>query len=69
MFVARGSDPATATQQSYAVVWGAVQRQAAMISYIGVFRLLAVMFLLAIPFVALLRKPAHQSGPAIPAGE
>ncbi len=69
VFVAHGSDPTTASRQAYAAVWGAVQRQAAMISYIDVFRLLAVMFLLSIPFVFLLRKPAHQATPAAAAAE
>jgi DHA2 family multidrug resistance protein len=60
-FVAGGSDPVTAAHQAYAAVWGMVQRQAAMISYIELFRLLAVFFLLAIPLVLLLEKPAHQT--------
>jgi DHA2 family multidrug resistance protein len=68
MFIAHGSHPTTATQQAHAVVWGVVQRQAAMISYIQVFRLLAVFFLLVIPLVLLLKKLTHQMKPA-PAGE
>ncbi len=61
MFVAHGSDPATAVHQSYVAVWGMVQRQAAMISYLEVFRAMAVLFAVAIPFVFLLKKPAHQT--------
>jgi DHA2 family multidrug resistance protein len=61
MFVAHGSDPTTATQQAHAVVWGMVQRQAAMIAYLDVFRLMTFLFLLAIPLVFLLKKPVHQT--------
>ena len=67
MFVARGSHPTIATQQAHAALWGMVQRQAAMIAYNNVFRLLTVLFLLAIPLVFLLKKPVHQTrgeGPA-----
>ncbi len=60
MFVAHGSHPTTATQQAHAALWGMVQRQAAMISYLDVFRLLTFLFLLAIPLVLVLKKPEHQ---------
>jgi DHA2 family multidrug resistance protein len=60
MFVAHGSDPTTAAGQSNALLWGMVQRQAAMLSYLDVFRLMAFLLLLAIPFVVLLKKPVHQ---------
>ncbi|HVN33583.1 MAG TPA: DHA2 family efflux MFS transporter permease subunit [Thermoanaerobaculaceae bacterium] len=63
MFVAHGSDPTTAASQSNAVLWGMVQRQAAMLSYLDVFRLMTFLLLLAIPFVALLKKPVHQIKP------
>jgi MFS transporter, DHA2 family, multidrug resistance protein len=68
-FVSSGSDPVTAAQQAHAAVWGMVQRQAVMISYIELFRLLAVFFLLAIPLVLLLEKPAHQTTPARPSAD
>ena len=61
MFVAHGSDPVTATQQAHVMVWGMVQRQAAMIAYLDVFRLLTFLLLLAIPLVFLLKKPVHQT--------
>jgi DHA2 family multidrug resistance protein len=59
--VASGSDPATAAQQAHAALWGMVQRQAAMVSYLELFRLLTVLFLFAVPLVLLLKKPAHQT--------
>jgi MFS transporter, DHA2 family, multidrug resistance protein len=59
-FQAHGSDPVTATHQAHAAVWGMVQRQAAMISYLDVFRLLTVFFIVVIPLLLLLKKLTHQ---------
>jgi MFS transporter, DHA2 family, multidrug resistance protein len=56
-FVARGSDVVTATQRSYAAVWGMVERQAAMLSYNDVFRLLGIMFFAMIPFILFMKEP------------
>jgi len=69
LFVAHGSHATTATQQAHAAVWGMVQRQAAMIAYLDVFRLMTVLFLLAIPLVFLLKKPVHQIKRVGPAAE
>ncbi len=68
-FAASGSDAATAAQQAHAALWGMVQGQAAMISYLELFRLLTIFFLLALPLVLLLKKPAHQTASAPAAGE
>jgi hypothetical protein len=38
-------------------VWEMVLRQAAILSYNDVFRLLGVMFLLMLPMIALMKKP------------
>jgi DHA2 family multidrug resistance protein len=56
-FIAAGSDPVTATQRAYAAVFGAVQRQAAMVSFVDLFRLLGIIFLLLLPLVLLMRRP------------
>jgi DHA2 family multidrug resistance protein len=63
-FIAAGADPATATQRAYAAVLGLVQRQASMVSFVHLFRLLGIVFLLLLPLVLLMRRPR---GPA-PAG-
>ena len=60
LFVAHGSHPTTATQQAHAVLWRMVQSQTAMVAYLDFFRLLAALFILAIPLVFSLKKPAHQ---------
>jgi DHA2 family multidrug resistance protein len=57
MFMQRGSDWATATQQALAVLYGSVQKQAALLSFIDVFYLMAWLFLLVIPLVLVMRKP------------
>ncbi len=53
----RGSHPVTAARQSYAMLFGMVERQAAILAFLHVFRLLGVIFLLALPLVLLMRKP------------
>jgi len=69
LFVIHGSHPVTATRETQAMVWGMVEKQAAMIAYIDVFRVLTLLFLLVIPFVFLLKKPVHQTKPAAPVAE
>ena len=56
-FMARGMDAATATKQAYAGIFGMVQRQAAMMGYIDVFFLLAIMFTACLPLILLMKKP------------
>jgi DHA2 family multidrug resistance protein len=61
-FMACGSDPATAAQQAYGAVFGMVEGQAAMLSFLKVFRTLAVVFLLVLPLLLLLKRPRHKGG-------
>ena len=42
--MARGADITTATQRAYAALFGMVQQQASMVSFVGLFRLLGVIF-------------------------
>ena len=56
MFMARGADFYSATQQAYHAIWGTVLRQAAMVAFVDVFRTLALVFVLAIPLVLLMRR-------------
>jgi len=58
-FVSLGADPSTATQQAYGAVYGMMQRQAAMLSFVEAFRVMAVVFLLMIPVVFILRPKPH----------
>jgi DHA2 family multidrug resistance protein len=63
-FVARGADLVTATQQARAAAFGLVQRQAAMLSFTDVFRLMAVLFVSLLPLLFLMRTPRAGRGPA-----
>jgi len=56
-FLAAGADPATATQRAYAALQGLVHQQAAMVSFVGLFRGLGIVFLLILPLVLLMRRP------------
>lgn len=61
--IASGVDPVTATARAYATVAGLVQRQAAMLSFVEVFRLLGVVFLCLLPLILLMRRPQSQAPP------
>jgi DHA2 family multidrug resistance protein len=56
-FLAAGSDVTTATQRAYAALFGTVQQQAAMVSFVLLFRILGVMFLLLLPLILIMRRP------------
>ena len=60
-FLAAGADAATATQRAYAAVFGTVQRHAAMVAFVDLFRLLGVIFLLLLPLVMLMRRPRSKA--------
>lgn len=60
---AHGSAPNIAARQSYLSAFGMIQRQSTILSYIDVFQILAVIFLLMVPLVLLMRKPSHGTKP------
>lgn len=68
-FIARGADAVTATERAYAALYGMVQKQAAMLSFIDGFKMVAVVFIILVPFVFIMKKPAHHGGPGMTAGE
>jgi DHA2 family multidrug resistance protein len=55
--LASGSDLGTATQRTRALLFYSVQRQAAMLSFIDIFRILGIIFLLLLPLVWIMKKP------------
>jgi DHA2 family multidrug resistance protein len=63
-FMAAGSDITTATQRAYAALFGTVQQQAAMVSFVQLFRLLGGIFLLLLPLILLMKRPRSGGGPA-----
>jgi DHA2 family multidrug resistance protein len=63
-FIASGSDVVTATNRAYAALFGLVQRQAAMVSFVSIFQLLGILFLLLIPLILIMRRPRQAAAPA-----
>lgn len=55
--VARGMDTATAARQALAGIYGMVQQQSLLLSYVETFFGLAVVFLVMTPLVLLMRRP------------
>ena len=62
---ANGADPVTAGHRGIAALSGMVERQAAVLSFLDVFQLLAIMFFLAAPLVLLMKTPPKRAG-AVP---
>ncbi len=60
--LSRNSDPATAQQQAYGMLYGSMQQQANLFAYVDTFRLLAFLCLLCIPVVFLFKKAKTGGG-------
>jgi DHA2 family multidrug resistance protein len=56
LFLHAGSDRITATHRAQAELYATVQQQASLLSFIEVFRLMGVLFLLVIPMMLLMRR-------------
>jgi DHA2 family multidrug resistance protein len=65
-YMARGADVVTAMERAKAAAFGLVSRQASMLAFVTVFRLLGAIFLLLLPLLLLMRSPKH--GPPSDAG-
>ena len=63
LFLARGSDWNTATTQALGVLYGMIQRQAAMISFIDIVRFLGAVFIFVIPLVFIMKPPRGGGSP------
>jgi MFS transporter, DHA2 family, multidrug resistance protein len=57
LMIAKGADPIAALQRAQAFLFGMVQKQSTMLSFIHVFRLFGGLFLLIIPLVWLTKPP------------
>ena len=60
--VAAGATTAHAGAQAQAMVYGTIQRQAAMLAFLDNFKMLGVVFFAVIPILLLMRKPKMRSG-------
>jgi len=58
-FMAHGADFVTAQKRAYAVIFGMVQQQAAIMSYSDAFFLLMVIFLCMFPLIFIMKEPKH----------
>jgi DHA2 family multidrug resistance protein len=61
--MAHGAPAATAARQAYAMLYGMIARQAAMLSFVQVFRVLAVVFLMVLPLLLVMRRPPKTARP------
>ena len=63
MLMRNGADPVTADRQAMAMLYGVVRQQASVLSFLTVFRILGIVFLVIIPLILILRKPEHLREP------
>ena len=63
MFIASGTDPVTAQQRAAAALFGIVQRQASMLSFVEVFRFMGGLFILMLPLIFLFKRPKMGRAP------
>jgi len=56
-FIAAGADPVTATNRAYAALFGMVQRQSSMVSFVSIFQLLGIIFIVLLPLVLIMKRP------------
>jgi hypothetical protein len=56
-FIAGGTDAVTATTQAYAAMNGLLQRQASMVSFVGIFQMMGIVFIALVPLVLLMKRP------------
>jgi hypothetical protein len=67
-FYMRGADSYAASRKALSALYGLVQQQAAMLSFVESFWLMGILFLAMLPFVALLRTAkCTDSNPGQPA--
>ena len=59
-FIASGADATVATKRAYAAMFGLLQRQAAMVSFVSIFQALGLLFLAILPLILIMKRPQHQ---------
>src|SRR5881296_3360987 len=60
--VAAGSTAAHANAQAHGMVYGTIQRQAAMLAFLDDFKMLGIVFFAVIPVLVMMRKPKAPAG-------
>ena len=66
-FSSHGVAAAVAAKQAYASVYGIVARQATMLGFVQVFRMLGVIFLLLLPLLLIMKRPPRSEAAQPPA--
>jgi DHA2 family multidrug resistance protein len=56
-FMAAGADSVTATNRAYGAMFGMVQRQASIVSFVNLFQLLGILFLVLLPLILIMKRP------------
>lgn len=64
MLMAKGADAVQALQQAQAMLYGMVQREAMMMSFLDAFYILAILFVALIPLMFIMKKTRPQKAPA-----
>lgn len=59
-FLLKGADPTTASRRAFGALYGIVQQQAAMLSFVEAFKIMGVLFLVMIPMAFLLKDPKRR---------
>jgi DHA2 family multidrug resistance protein len=62
VMLAGGSNPAQASAQAHALLYGVLQRHSAMLAFADGFRLMALAFLVIVPLMFLMKKTKHHPG-------
>ena len=62
-FLAAGADMTTATDRAYAALSGLVRQQAAIVTFVGLFQLLGLLFIVLLPLVLIMKRPRGGGGP------
>jgi len=62
-FISRGLDFSTATNAAYLVLSGMVSRQAVMVAFVQLFRILALVFVIVLPLVFIMKRPKPAQAP------
>jgi MFS transporter, DHA2 family, multidrug resistance protein len=60
--VSAGSTAAHASAQAHAMIYGTIERQAAMLAFLDDFKMLGLVFFAVIPILILMRKPKIRGG-------
>ncbi|HJV65984.1 MAG TPA: DHA2 family efflux MFS transporter permease subunit [Geomonas sp.] len=61
--IARGIDPVTAEKTALAMIYGSIRQQSYMLAYNRIFFIVGIAFLVIIPLLFLLKKPAKHAPP------